>query len=77
MSTQPAFALGEAILDLLMQADPATSAAAFEYVIRHHAIEAEWHGDDCCVMWLTQIRRAVDAAEGKLGDYIERERRAA
>jgi hypothetical protein len=70
----PAFAIGEAILDLLMQASVDDTASALAYVIRHHAIHAElMGGDDCCIAWLAQVRAAVDGAEEKLGDYINRE----
>ena len=70
----PAFALGEAILDLLMQSSVEDTASAIDYVIRHHAIHAELiGGDDCCIAWLAQVRAAVDAAESKLGDYIMRD----
>jgi hypothetical protein len=73
-SETPAFVLGEAILDLLMQSSVEVTASALAYVIRHHAIHAELiGGDDCCIGWLAQVRAAVDAAEDKLGDYIMRE----
>jgi hypothetical protein len=75
MISEPAYALGETILDLLMPLDPTDVAAALAHVIRHHAINAELiHGDDCTLMWLEQLRQAIDASEAKLGDYIERER---
>jgi hypothetical protein len=75
MISDRAYALGEAILDLLMPLPPDAVADALAHVIRHHAINTELvAGDDCTVMWLEQLRRAVDAAEAKLGDYIERER---
>jgi hypothetical protein len=75
MISDCAYALGEAVLDLLMPLPPDDVAAALAHVIRHHAINTELVcGDDCTVMWLEQLRRAVDGAEAKLGDYIERER---
>ncbi len=69
-----AAAIADFILDLLQECTPEQTGAVLEHVIRHHAINAEIvGGDDCCLFWLTQVRSAVDAAEDKLGFYIERE----
>lgn len=75
---EAAFALGERILDLLQECTPDETAAALAYAVRHHAINSELtYGDDGALCWLAQIRMAVDAAEQKLGEYIERDQREA
>lgn len=72
---ETAASIGEFILDLLQECSIDETGAVLDYVIRHHAINAELiGGDDAALCWLEQVRRAVEAAEGKLGDYIERER---
>lgn len=72
------FELSEALLDVLQDCTPDETAAALTWAIRHHAINTEiTYGDDGALCWLAQIRLAVDAAEQKLGEYIERDQREA